>query len=129
MTLDRSPSRDFKQVRGPKSYVPVMCTWPQNCSRLLWVLLSSAQELLYHEGFTVVIVSGDGTSLVKRPTRALLSISTSTPHSPRGQGRGQIPPVAVFYCSSLSPSTAQHTALLPYWVQHVKNQDKQQAGE
>lgn len=112
-----------RQVKGHKPYVPITCTRLRNRSRLLQVLLSSAQELIYHEGFTA-IVSGDRARIRSRPTQAVLGISTSTLQSPRRQGRGQIPPAALFPCHSLTPSTA---ALLPYWVQRVENQDKQRA--
>lgn len=87
----------------------------QNHSRLLWVLLSSGQEPLHQEGFSI---SGDRVWVWSRGPLRLYSASLAPHFTVQEQGRGLIPLAAL--CPCLSPST--HDTSPPFILeQHIKN--------
>lgn len=55
-----------RQLAGCESWVPATCMWPGSHSRLVWILLSSAQELIHLGGYTMAIASGGRVRLQTR---------------------------------------------------------------
>lgn len=58
----------MQKIMGCELYTSVTYTRLQEHSRPVWILLSSARELVYHKGYTVITLRRQGEGSVKRPT-------------------------------------------------------------